>query len=230
MNFITDPRMKQAGLTAGTVLRQSGNMGERTNQDNFFRSQNIPSAKMVRLHQIHSDKIITVNGEKEADALIKNPFRDADGWVCTGHGFGAIILTADCVPLFVWDKNGSHFALSHCGWRGVAEQLPLKTIKALLENGAKPPFFAWAGPHIQACCFEVQEDTACRFSPRHILKKDGKLFVHLNGEIQDQLLKAGVEKENIVFSPHCTCCEPNDFFSWRRDHVKNLLLSFIYKP
>jgi len=230
MNFLTDERMKKAGLLAGTVLRQSGNMGERTNQDRFFSQAGIPSGKMVRFHQIHSDKIITVNGEKQASALLTSPFRDADGWVCNGSGFGVIILTADCVPLFVWNEDGTHFALSHCGWRGVASRLPFKTIQTLQENGARPPFFVWAGPHIQSCCFEVQTDTACQFSPKNVFTKNGKQFVNLNGEIQNQLLQAGVKEENMAFSKRCTCCKENDFFSWRRDHVKNLLLSFMYKP
>jgi len=229
MNLITDERLKKSGFAAGTVLRQCGNMAERINQDTFFRSQNIPSDKMVRFRQVHGNTIIPVNGAKEADALIQAPFADADGWICTGNGFGVIIMTADCVPLFVWNADGSHFALAHCGWRGVAKQLPFKTIQALLKNGAKPPFFAWAGPHIQPCCFEVQEDTASQFSNENVLKRDGKLFVHLNNEIRGQLRTAGLAEEDIILSDRCTCCEEKDFFSWRRDHVRNLLLSFIYR-
>ena len=99
----------------------------------------------------------------------------------------------------------------------------------MLIAGAKEPLSAWIGPHIQSDCFEVQNDVSTQF-PDYTQTRNGKLFVDLNKAILQQLTKQGLAKENIEFCPHCTCCEAENFFSFRRDHTKDALLTFVYKP
>ena len=98
------------------------------------------------------------------------------------------------------------------------------------DAGAQGPLYGWLGPHIQSCCFEVQEDTASQFSAQSIVRKDGKIFVNLNTEIILQLQLAGMSATDIKTPYYCTCGDKENFFSWRRDHVKDCLLSFVYKP
>ena len=231
MNLFTDPRFLAAGFTAGTLSRHAGNMADLTNQETVYKKWNINPAHILHLHQVHGDKLVTVSSAQAAQQLAQTPLQDADGWIFSPmlSQWGAAILTADCVPLFVWNASGTHAALSHCGWRGVVQQLPFKTAQALVASGAKGPFYAWAGPHIQPCCFEVQPDTAEKFPQMCVLTKNGKLFVDLNEVVRAQLLQAGLCEKDIILSNACTCCETENFFSWRRDHVRNLLLSFIYK-
>jgi hypothetical protein len=62
------------------------------------------------------------------------------------------------------------------------------------------------------------------------LHKNGKIFVDLSAEIIDQLCAAGLAKAAIKAPYYCTCGDRENFFSWRRDHERNMLLSFIYKP
>lgn len=230
MKLSTDPRFLSAGFKAATFTRHAGNMADLNNQTKVYKKLNIDPAHILHLQQVHGDKLITVSSATQAACLQTKPLQEADGWLLSPaiSGWGVSILTADCAPLFVWNASGSHAALAHCGWRGVAQELPFKTARALVQSGAKGPFYAWVGPHIQKCCFEVQQDTAMQF-PRDTFSKDGKLVVDLNGAIQTQLLWAGLEDKNIILSSACTCCDKENFFSWRRDHVRNLLLSFIYK-
>ena len=140
------------------------------------------------------------------------------------------MLTADCVPLFLWDKEADLVALVHAGWRGVAQLLPQQTALEMQALGAKGPLQAFLGPHIQKCCFEVQEDTAQQFPQTCWVRQNGKLFIDLTLEIRRQLQEAGLT-ENAIYAPDfCTCGNAEQFFSWRRDHLKQNLLSFIYKP
>ena len=231
MKIYADDQMLAAGLAGGTLSRQTGNMRQAADQTPVYQALQIPFEKILHFHQTHSDKIICITSPQQAQSAAKNSAQEADGWVFADcPGWGAAILTADCVPLFLWDKTGHYFALSHCGWRGVVKQLPFKTALTLQQAGASGPIFAYLGPHIQKCCFEVQADTACQFSTGSIRRKNGKLFVDLNSEIRRQLEQAGVNSAHIKTPDYCTCCDAENFFSWRRDHLRQNLLSFIYKP
>lgn len=230
MKIYADNRMLALGLVGGTVSRHAGNMREAANQTAVFRQLNVPEAQMLHFHQTHSDRIIRIASDADALAFQNQPEQEADAWVLSCGGWGAAILTADCVPLFLWDETARVFALAHCGWRGVVKQLPYKTALAMKDAGAQGPLYGWLGPHIQSCCFEVQEDTASQFSAQSVVRKDGKIFVNLNTEIILQLQLAGMSATDIKTPYYCTCGDKENFFSWRRDHVKDCLLSFVYKP
>lgn len=232
MNIYTDKRLLRAGLIGGTLSRHSGNMRELANQAVILKELDIDPTRLLHFHQTHSDTIITIDSFQKAQKHADAPIPDADGWVFSTFptGWGATIVTADCVPLFLWDDTGTYAALAHCGWRGVVKGLARKTAQALLTHNSKIHLSAWLGPHIQSCCFEVQEDVATQFSPDCIIYGNGKIFVDLNVEIKRQLTQAGICEKDIQTPYYCTCGDKENFFSWRRDHKKNLLLSFIYKP
>ena len=230
MTIYTDKRLLAAGLIGGTLSRHRGNMREISSQTPVYQDLSIPPQRILHLHQIHSDIILHVPDPTAARALPQDPLPEADAWLFSTPGWGGAVLTADCVPLFLWDETARFFALAHCGWRGVVKQLPFKTAQALLQAGAQGRLLAWLGPHIQACCFEVQADVACQFSAQSVQEKNGKIFVDLNTEISLQLQQAGCLAADIKAPYYCTCGDKNNFFSWRRDHVRENLLSFIYKP
>lgn len=124
MKIYSDPRLLSLGIVHGTVSRQAGNMRERANQDALFKQLNIPTDKILRLHQVHSADLVTILNEQAALAQqAQNPLTQADGWIISPQGWGASVLTADCVPLFLWDETAHLTALVHAGWRGVAQGL-----------------------------------------------------------------------------------------------------------
>lgn len=229
MKIYTDNRLLSAGLIGGTLSRHSGNMCELQTQQAAYEQLDIPANKIAHFHQVHSNRILTISSAQEVTRFQQEPLEQADGWVVTASGCGVTILTADCVPLFLWDEQGRSFALAHCGWKGVVKRLPFLTAKALLKTGAQK-IQGWLGPHIQSCCFEVQQDVAEQFSAKNIIRKNGKIFVDLNTEVLDQLQEAGLDTRQIKTPYYCTCGDEENFFSWRRDHIRRNLLSFIYKP
>ena len=229
MKIYTDNRLLSAGLVGGTVSRHSGNMCDLSAQNAIYKELNIPAQNIAHFHQIHSQRIITISSADQVSLFQTEPLQEADGWLVTTGNCGVAILTADCVPLFLWDETGRLFALSHCGWKGVVKRLPFLTAQALLQAGASR-VQGWLGPHIQSCCFEVQEDVATQFSKQSVIHKNGKIFVNLNTEILSQLKEAGLDLKQIKTPYYCTCGDPKNFFSWRRDHIRQNLLSFIYKP
>ena len=230
MSIYTDPRLLQAGLVGGTLSRHHGNMREISHQNSIYEGLHLPAQKILHFHQTHSDTLIHISSAEQAQQIVAAPLQEADGWLFTTSGWGGAILTADCVPLFLWDAQGRAFALAHCGWRGVVKRLPFKTAQALRQSCPNASVLGWIGPHIQACCFEVQEDVARQFNTPSVQERKGKIFVNLNTEILLQLQEAGLDSTHIKTPYYCTCGDRENFFSWRRDHVRQGLLSFIYKP
>lgn len=228
--IFSDSRLLALGVVHGTASRHWGNMRDEANKTNFFDSLHINPAAILRLKQTHSSDIIAVLSAEEARQLRAKEAKEADGWILRGNGLGALVLTADCVPLFVWDAKANFVGLAHSGWRGVVQQLPHKLAAEMSKLGAQGPFYAYVGPHIQQCCFEVKEDVEKHFPPRSVLHKNGKTFVDMNWEIKRQLTAAGLLEQDIRFAYQCTCGDKENFFSFRRDHTKDSLLSFIYKP
>ena len=210
--------------------RTAGNMRLAQSTAALFSALDIPEEKILRFHQIHSDRLICVQAAEQARQIMAAPLEKADGWVLAGvTGWGAAILTADCVPLLIWDEPARVIGLAHCGWRGVAAGLPGKTVRQMRACGAQGKLSAWAGPHIQKCCFEVQQDVADIF-PDCVHRKDGKLFVDLNTALTRQLTQEGLHPADIRLPYYCTCGDTENFFSFRRDHTKDALLTFIYRP
>lgn len=232
MKIYTDQRLLRAGFIGGTFSRHSGNMKDTSCQTAVLSELGIDPTRILRLHQVHGDTIISVHSLQEAQQQTSCPLPDADAWLLSPipSGWGAAIMTADCVPLFVWDDTGTHAVLAHCGWRGVVKGLAQKAVQKLLAKNPELHLNAWLGPHIQACCFEVQQDVAAQFSPDCLIRKKDKIFVDLNVEIKKQLMQAGLSARRIHAPYYCTCGDRENFFSWRRDHEKNLLLSLLYKP
>jgi len=231
MKIFTDPRLLQTGLVGGMISRHGGDMGDFSLQARALDKVGVPFGKIVHFHQTHSTRMVCFSSEKELQSFPAEPLQEADAWLFSPApaGWGAAVVTADCVPLFLWTQDANAWALAHCGWRGVAAKLPLKLATAFKEK-TNMPLFAWAGPHIQPCCFEVQQDTAQEFPLQTIIRRGQKQFVDLNAALRLQLQQAGIPPENIHCSLDCTSCDKENFFSWRRDHQRNRLLSFVYKP
>ncbi len=226
-----DERMLEAGFIGGTLSKDFGNARDRETAKKIFADLHLPVDKMLSLKQEHTDTIISITTEEELVAYKAQKEIIADAWLIGLNNTGAMILTADCVPLFLWDENGKYIGLAHCGWRGIVKKLPQKLARLIKEKDKEAKLLAYIGPHIEKCCFEVKEDVASQFPEQSLIKKDGKIFVDLTKEIVLQLMAEGVDALKIKRGCHCTCtcCNEQDFFSYRRTKQKDSLMSFIYK-
>jgi len=159
--------------------------------------------------QVHGARVFEADGR----GIVKpgTDFEQGDGlWTETpGRALG--LLTADCYPVVLARLNGTpRLVVLHVGWRGLVE--------GILENGVTTVRGAAAaaiGPGIGPCCYEVGEEVAAPFRARF-----GDDVMHgrnldLAEAIERGLRAAGVE--SIAHTGHCTSCEPELFFSHRRD-------------
>jgi YfiH family protein len=139
-------------------------------------------------------------------------FEQCDGLWSDRPGQAMVLLTADCCPVAIARVKGDpRLCVLHVGWRGL--------LAGIVDSGAAAlgggPLAAAVGPGIGVCCYEVGEEVAGPFRERFgaDVTVDGRLDLGLATE--RALHEAGVE--SVERSAHCTACEPELFFSHRRD-------------
>lgn len=168
--------------------------------------------RLCQVIQIHSPIVVCLNAperrQQEADGMAS-----ADD-LCLG------VLSADCVSILIADGQG-RVAAVHAGWRGTVAGVAGAAVRALRELGARPEQLrAVLGPSIGPCCFEVQADVAAAFTAvcaPSVQQRGGRTFVDLWRTSRELLLQAGLSAEHIDAAPPCTHCDPQRFYSYRRD-------------
>jgi polyphenol oxidase len=179
------------------------------------RPSSIPDP-VSSVKQIHSNLVLLADQPGvlgEGDALVTNH-----------PGLAVSIRTADCYPILLADARNRAVAAIHAGWRGTASRIVEKTIERM--NAAfstqASDVFAAIGPGIGVCCYEVGEDVSRQFG------FDKRTHLDLVSENRKQLESAGVPATNIEALGHCTFCNAERFFSYRREKEKaGRMTSFI---
>jgi polyphenol oxidase len=159
--------------------------------------------------QVHGS---AVTEAKPRGIVERTTFEQCDGLWTDRPGQAMALVTADCFPVAIARASGTpRLCVLHVGWRGLLEGIVESGVAALGEG----PLAAIVGPGIGPCCYEVGEEVAEPFRERFgaELVPDGR--VDLGGATREALRAAGVE--TVEATGHCTACEPELFFSHRRD-------------
>jgi len=161
--------------------------------------------------QVHGS---AVTEAKPKGILERTVFDRCDGLWSDRPGQAMALVTADCFPVAIAraDSRRPGLCVLHVGWRGLLEGIVASGTGALAEGALT----AAIGPGIGACCYEVGEEVAGPFRERFgddVVVQDR---LDLGGATERALREAGVV--SVERSRHCTACEPELFFSHRRDH------------
>jgi YfiH family protein len=127
------------------------------------------------------------------------------------------IKIADCLPVALIDPAHAVIANVHSGWRGAVEGITAATVDAISSQTAFEPrsSFAYLGPSIRVCCFEVGEEVASQFDARYVDRTYPKPHVDLVAFTTDILRARGIDR--ISDSELCTRCDGSVFHSYRRE-------------
>ena len=147
---------------------------------------------------------------------------EADAAVANSGDYACVVLTADCLPVFFCDAQGSKVAVAHAGWRGLAAGVLENTVKALEVDPSQ--ILAWLGPAIGARVFEVgpevrqafmegHPDAAAAFVPSPYRLKH--YMADLYRLATQRLQQVGVEQ--VFGGNFCTLTDVERFYSYRRD-------------
>ena len=139
-----------------------------------------------------------------------------DGHLTNRSGLLLTVSVADCVPVSVVDPIRRAVALVHAGWRGTAAGIVGHALERLREEYGSVPADLWlhAGPAICGDCYEVGPEVHAALRPDDA-PPVGPTPVDVRAVIAEQAVKAGVLREQLSVSAHCTRCGPGKFFSHR---------------
>jgi YfiH family protein len=138
-----------------------------------------------------------------------------DGLWTDEPGVPMLKLTADCVPLAIARTEGAPaLALLHAGWRGLLEGI-VEAGAAALRTSSNSLLRGIVGPAIGPCCYEVGPEVAGPFAARFGSDVLRGRTLDLWAAAERALHAAGVERVERL--DLCTACNPELFFSHRRD-------------
>src|SRR5207302_1924310 len=99
-----------------------------------------------------------VHGALAARATGGGSVGEADVILTTAAGLPVAIVTADCLPVVLYDPQVRALALAHVGWRGTVGGTARAAVQALAARGGAPARIVAAfGPSIGPCCYEVDQ-------------------------------------------------------------------------
>jgi len=214
---------REGGVSQG--LHASLNCGETTddspdavqaNRARVAASLGLPPLRLLTARQTHSATVISVTHGNAGRTL------SADGLVTNEPGLGIGVLTADCQPILMVDREEGVIAAIHAGWRGTVAGIIEAGIAAMETLGARRNTIeAVIGPAISQGNFEVGGEV--RAAATEHAAWTGACFARNGaGRYQMDLKGMGVRilhNERIgkcAMLDHCTYDEEERFFSWRR--------------
>jgi YfiH family protein len=181
------------------------------NRELFFQELGLKTAEVAIQRQVHGDKINYVDKGGlfgESDALITNKKK-----------LGLAISTADCTPIFIFDKKNKIIAAVHSGWRGTEKKILLKVLNKLKEdyNSFPEELIVYIGPSICQKNYEVGKEVAEKFEQKYLLPRGEKYLLDVSGINYDILRDFKIPEENIQLSSYCTFEMKYLLHSYRRD-------------
>jgi copper oxidase (laccase) domain-containing protein len=155
-------------------LHQGWSRGLRLTFENASSSSGFNTKVALHVDQHHGDEIHSIT---ESDLSKISPIARADGMLIQGDFYKSckrplLIKTADCIPLFLVDRESQALAAIHAGWRGLAKGIHTK----LFRQGHMNPktTWAWVGPSMSGEGFEVREDMWSQLPPQS--QRDESIF------------------------------------------------------
>ena len=165
--------------------------------------------------QVHGTAVAVARGPAGSDSGAD--LGDADVLVASGPGTAVAVLTADCLPIALVAPASGSAAAVHAGWRGLAAGAIEAGIGAL-ETGARD-LRAWIGPAIGPCHYEVGlevlEVIGRRTRPVVASRSGDRAMLDLPATAERLLTDLGVAR--VERTTECTACEPDRFYSYRRE-------------
>jgi YfiH family protein len=230
------------GVSKGIYKSLNCGIGSKDKKNNVKKNLEIVKKKIGKkskeiflVKQIHSNKFIFLS----ENTKIKNRSINADAIITKKKNFPIAILTADCVPILLFDRKRKMIAAIHAGWRGAFKGIINKVIKFMLKKGCnKKDITAAIGPSIAQKSYNVRIDFKNKFIKKHkknkIFFKNIKnlIYFDLTNYIKSELKFNKISKIDMVNID--TYDKKNNFFSARRslklkhdDYGRNISIIMI---
>jgi polyphenol oxidase len=209
---------RMGGVSSGIYASLNCGTHSHDNAQNVMTNRNIAvqslsiDAKLVELHQTHSNLVHIIYGEYD----YKIP--KADAVVTNQKHLALSIVTADCAPVLFSDDKAHVIAAAHAGWKGAFNNIVENTLNAMCKLGASRQNIKVAiGPCIAQNSYEVGAEFYQTISDERFFNKSVKLthyMFNLEDYIVDKLILSRISQIDTLSLD--TYSVKNDYFSYRR--------------
>lgn len=203
----------------GSNDMRSNVVENRSRVANYF---GLDSTSLISPYQIHSSDVVEVRDPWEEGYRPK-----VDALVTSNPNIAIGILTADCGPVLLADRENRVIGAAHAGWKGATGGVLDNTVSAMETIGAeRENIIAILGPTISQENYEVGPEFVDRLIDIHpdnqdylveSEKPDHAMF-DLPAYVIARLTIAGVK---AFWTEHCTYADEEKFFSFRRTTHRN---------
>ncbi len=175
----------------------------------------VKTNKLALMYQTHSNRVIIINKRNKNLKKFK-----ADAIITKIKGIALGVVTADCVPIILFDVRNEIIGCIHAGWKGASSGIIENTIKKFKALNLNNNIYAAIGPCIGAKSYEVDVGFYKSFISKSkknniyfINKKNNKKLFNLRKYVHDKLKKLNIKIDHINKD---TFKEKASFFSYRR--------------
>ncbi len=189
------------------------------NLDFISKKMGVKRSKLILMHQTHSNKVVEIK---------KNNYKKkikADAMITRMQGVVLGVVTADCVPIILYDVKNQIIGCIHAGWKGAYLGIIKNTINQMRKINFRNQIYACVGPCIAQKNYEVDlvffkkfinlsKENRIYFSNQ---RNNKKLF-NLRKFVTDKLIKYKVKIDHVNRD---TLAQKSNFFSYRRSRKLN---------
>jgi YfiH family protein len=177
---------------------------------------NVSKNNLFLMNQTHSNKVVTINENSRNTQQI-----NADALITKIENIAISVLTADCVPVLIYEDVNRVVACVHAGWRGAVNGIIKNTLDEIINMSKNNKIYVAVGPCIGVKNYEISKefyDVFIKESKENEIfffhtKKDKFLF-DLRKYVNFKIKEFNIEHvENIDFD---TYAEKENLFSFRR--------------
>ncbi len=214
---------RKNGVSEGIYESLNCGLGSNDKKENVEKNLDIVSKKfniernsLVLMRQTHSNQVKIIDDKNNLERI------NCDAMLTKSNSIVLSVLTADCIPILIYENKNKIIGCIHAGWKGAIKGIVENTLKKLEEMGGNiKQLVVSVGPCISQENYEVKNDFYSEFikeskkNESFFLKSDKNTFnFDLRGFVNKKFEDLGVlEIENVLID---TFAAKNEYFSHRR--------------
>lgn len=220
-HFVSDRVLAENGREFTLSFSSSPDREEiRSNRGRLATALDIPEDSLIFPSQVHKTRIVHVT-----HGINKQDLMETDALITNEAGLCLAVMSADCVPILIYDEVNGAVAAIHSGWRGTVAKILEKTLQAMnVRYGTRgEDIIAGIGPSVCQDSYEVGDEVVESINSSFknaaellVATSPGKAKLDLWKANKTQLVDFGVREARIEISDLCTVKNNRHFFSARK--------------
>ena len=228
-NYYYIEEFEKYAITAVYTKKIAGNMSDycpienqkegiqKNNREKLLKELNLSDKQEVMAFQTHSNNVKTI-GEDTTKYYYEKE-EDIDGFLTKRKDIAIFTFYADCLPIFVYDKENQVIGVWHSGWPGTFKEMMKSGLLEMQKKyGTQVENVVMAlGIGIGQKDYEVGNEFYDKFVEKSFWFNEKTEKYHFDNTKFNELmaLKLGIKQENLIVATESTFDEK--FHSYRRE-------------